>query len=123
MGLLTISDVQNWLDANMQGKDAPTAIFSLNQRTSVFLLQALKAKKLRVPEDVALVGFDDFELASMVTPPLTTVAQSASGLVRRAMGLLLAGIQAAQEGIPHTPVKILLPTTLVIRSSCSRFKE
>ncbi|SNT35633.1 transcriptional regulator, LacI family [Granulicella rosea] len=117
-GLSTLDDVRNWLTAALAGKNRPTAIFSVNHRTSIYLLQALSELKLRIPEDMALIGFDDFDLAAVLNPPLTTVAQSPVELARRAMGLLLAGIQGMQNGVSSSPAKILLPAKLMIRASC-----
>jgi len=118
LGLLTLDDVRAWLIETMAGKNKPTAIFSLNHRTSIFLLRALTELKIRIPEEIAVVGFDDFDLAEVLHPPLTTVAQSPVELARRSMSLLFAGIQGAQEGATASPAKILLPTRLMIRSSC-----
>ena len=70
-------------------------------------LQALRKAGRRVPEDVAVVGFDDAPLASYTTPPLTTVRQPVSELGAVAAALLL-------EGSPDSPV---LPTELVVRAS------
>jgi LacI family transcriptional regulator len=118
LGLLSAEDVRRWLLEVMAKKDRPTAVFSLNHRTSVFLLQMFAEQKIRVPEDMAMIGFDDFDLAGVVSPPLTTVAQSPVELARRSMGLLMTGIHEVQSGIPNTPAKIMLPTKLMIRSSC-----
>lgn len=118
LGLLTLDDVQNWLRETLASKNPPTAIFSLNHRTSIFLLQALAAQRVKIPQDMALVGFDDFDLASIVSPPLTTVAQTPIELTQRAMGLLMTGIQDAKSGTVTSPAKLMLPTRLMIRSSC-----
>jgi LacI family transcriptional regulator len=121
--LLTLDDVRHWLAAALVAKDRPTAIFSINHRTSGYLLRALFEQKVRVPEDMALIGFDDFDLAGIVTPPLTTVSQSAVDLARRSMGLLLDGIKGAQSGYPSSPAKIMLPATLLIRGSCGYHEQ
>ena len=118
LGLATLDDVRKWLLGVRASKNPPTAIFSLNHRTSVFLLEAMVEQKIRIPEDLALIGFDDFDLARVISPPLTTVAQSTVELATRAMGLLLERIQGEKLGIRNAPVKILLPATLMVRSSC-----
>jgi LacI family transcriptional regulator len=107
-----------WLKGNASRTDRSTAIFSTNYRTSVFLLRALSEQKIRVPHDVALIGFDDFDLATVIAPPLTTVGQSPVDLARRAARLLLDRIQEARDGIESSPEKIMLPATLIIRDSC-----
>jgi len=118
LGLLTLDDVRKWLDETMATKSRPTAIFSLNHRTSVFLLQALSERDITIPDAIALIGFDDFELATVVKPPLTTVAQSPVDLARRSMHLLLERIRGKQPAAEYEPAKIMLPTRLIIRGSC-----
>lgn len=123
LGITTLNDFRKWLTEILAGKNRPTAIFSINYRTSVFALQALAEHKLRIPEDMAIVGFDDFDLAAVVSPPLTTIAQSPVELARRSMGLLLERIQGTASGISLSPAKILLPVKLMIRSSCGRHEK
>ena len=118
LGLLTLQDVRVWLSETMTSKHRPTAIFSLNHRTSIFLLQEFATQKIRVPEDMAVIGFDDFDLANVVSPPLTTIAQSPVELSRRAMALLMTGIHDAKTGVVNSPAKVMLPVKLMIRSSC-----
>jgi DNA-binding LacI/PurR family transcriptional regulator len=74
-------------------------------------LDALRAAGRRVPDDVAVVGFDDSELAASADPPLTTVRQPIEDLGRRVAGALLAQLGG---GEPTTEV---LRTELVVRSS------
>lgn len=118
LGLLTLDDVRKWLDETLASKNPPTAIFSLNHRTSVFLLHALSERDVKVPESIALIGFDDFDLATVVKPALTTVAQSPVDLARRSMHLLLERIQGKQNDAAFEPAKIMLPVRLMIRNSC-----
>jgi len=117
-GLKTFEEVSSWLGELMASKNRPSAVFSLNHRTSMFLIQAMALRKIRIPEDIALIGFDDFDLANVMTPPLTTIAQSPVELAKRAMALLLERIQGASGTAPHSPAKILLPVKLMVRGSC-----
>jgi LacI family transcriptional regulator len=55
--------------------EPPTAIFAFNDNMAVGVLRVARARRLRVPEDLAVVGFDDSEQATNVTPALTTVRQ------------------------------------------------
>jgi DNA-binding LacI/PurR family transcriptional regulator len=102
----------------MKSKDRPTAIFSLNHRTSVYLLQALAEQTIKVPEQVALLGFDELDSASVMSPPLTTVAQSPIELATRSMSLLMERIRGTREGKEVLRAKIVLPVKLVTRASC-----
>jgi LacI family transcriptional regulator len=101
-------------------KDRPTAAFSLKRISSVYLIQALHLHKLRVPEDIAVIGFDDFELAEVLGTPLTVVRQTPTRMARAAAELLFKKIANLQEGAAaetHT-AKTLFPTQLIIRRSC-----
>jgi LacI family transcriptional regulator len=117
-GLQSLESTRKWLATALESKTRPTAIFSLNHRTSNFILQVLAEKKLRIPDDMAVIGFDEFDLASIVSPPLTTVMQSPIELTRRSMSLLFEGIQKTHDGIPSEPAKIMLPVKLMVRGSC-----
>jgi LacI family transcriptional regulator len=77
-------------------------------------------QKLRIPEDFALIGFDDFDLATVIAPPLTTIGQSPVDLARRAGKLLLERIQEVRDGKESAPAKIMLPATLIVRESCGK---
>ena len=92
----------------------PTAIFAANDLMAIGVLRAAGELGRRVPDDLAVVGYDDIELASYTTPPLTTVSQSASEVGRAAVELLLQRL--ADPGRP--PVRRTLETRLVVRASC-----
>uniref|UniRef100_UPI0025F68BF0 substrate-binding domain-containing protein n=1 Tax=uncultured Microbacterium sp. TaxID=191216 RepID=UPI0025F68BF0 len=74
-------------------------------------LRALSDSGRRVPEDVAVVGFDDIVDAAEFRPPLTTVRQDFDALGRRAVAALIAAIQGG------APVAETVATTLVVRAS------
>jgi len=118
LGLSTLEETRKWAQTALRAKDRPTAIFALNHRTATYLLRILAEAGINVPQDMALIGFDDFELSSLVSPPLTTVTQSPVDLTRRAMALLLERIGDHKRGDGFTPAKIVLPVTLSIRASC-----
>ena len=92
----------------------PTALFVGNNLMTVGALAALHQRGLRVPEDVAIVGFDDLPWAEALDPPLTVVRQPAYEVGRRAMELLLKRIGA--PGAPVTTVR-LRPELVVRRST------
>ncbi|HUG41637.1 MAG TPA: LacI family DNA-binding transcriptional regulator [Longimicrobiales bacterium] len=100
--------------------ERPTAIFAANDSMAVGALSALQEAGLRVPEDVAVVGFDDVPIARYVTPPLSTVQVDLQGLGRRAVELLLL---ALQEGAAHEPRHEVVGTSLVVRRSCGAPRE
>jgi LacI family transcriptional regulator len=73
-----------------------------------------------MPEDIAVVGFDDFELAEVLGTPLTVVRQSPTGMARAAAELLFKKIANLREGTgaEEQTAKMLFPTELIIRRSC-----
>lgn len=88
--------------------EPPDAIFAYNDATALLVMRVCAQRGLRVPEDVALVGFDDIEPAAWSLPPLTTVAVDKQRLGREALGMLLAEPSEAN---------MLLPVELVVRGS------
>lgn len=120
MGMGTLQAASQWLNSIAGKSDRPTAIFSVNYRTTVLILSALAEHKMRIPEDFAIIGFDDFDLAGLIAPPLTTIGQSPVDLAKRATKLLLNRIQELRDGIEYAPAKIMLPATLIVRQSCGK---
>jgi DNA-binding LacI/PurR family transcriptional regulator len=98
----------------------PRAIFAANDQMAVDAIRALQAHGLRVPEDVAVVGFDDVALASYVSPALTTVHQPTYELGQEAARMVLNMLQSGAEpnGKARLAPRVQLPTSLVIRRSC-----
>jgi len=97
--------------------DPPTAVFAMNDALAHYFIGAAEARGLRVPENVSVVGFDDLERYSPRPAMLTTMHQPFDQVGRRAASLLLRRLNAA-EAPPAPNTHILLPTTLVIRSTC-----
>lgn len=92
----------------------PTAVFAANDSMAVGALLALGRAGLRVPEDVAVAGFDDIPVARFATPPLSTVRHDIRALGERALARLLAEI--AGEGAVNSGREVL-PFRLVLRAS------
>jgi LacI family transcriptional regulator len=92
----------------------PDAVFAASDVMAIGALRALRDAGRRVPEDVALVGFDDMPLAAHSNPPLTTVRQPVQRTGEAAAETLIDLIE--HPGAP--PRRIVLPTELVIRVSC-----
>jgi len=92
----------------------PTALFAVNNFIAIGAVRALRDAKLRLPEDVALVSFDDLPIALVVEPFLTVAAQPAYEMGRLATELLMARILGDVTG-DHQ--EIVLPAELIIRRS------
>jgi LacI family transcriptional regulator len=94
----------------------PDALFAFSDRMALGVLRALGEAGLSVPDDVAVVGFDDLPPARLARPPLTTIRQEVEQAGMEAVALLLERIQD-----PNAPVRrVELPTTLVVRESTDR---
>jgi DNA-binding LacI/PurR family transcriptional regulator len=89
------------------------AVFVAADIMALGALQVLHAQGRRVPEDVAVIGFDDSVFAASATPPLTTIRQDVEELGRTMTWRLLAEL-AGEQGLPPS---LLLPTSLVVRTS------
>lgn len=104
------------LKAACNSKSRPDAIFSANNLTTRLILSALLRLRLRVPEDIALVGFDDVELGDLLHPALTVVRQPVEELGKTAGRLLFAKMRKL---VPLEQVsQVVLPVTLLVRHSC-----
>ncbi|HEX4065253.1 MAG TPA: LacI family DNA-binding transcriptional regulator [Acidobacteriaceae bacterium] len=91
------------------------AILTLNGITTMMILRGLRHLGVRVARDIALISFDDFQLAEILTPGLTVVRQPAEDLGRRAAELLFTRMESKK---PLPQQKIVLSTTFHIRESC-----
>jgi LacI family transcriptional regulator len=95
-------------------QELPDAIVCCNDQMAIGAMRELQAAGIRVPADIAVVGFDDIHLGAMLTPPLTTVRQSMRLMGERACTLLLERIAD-----PSAARKVeRLPTELIVRESC-----
>jgi LacI family transcriptional regulator len=94
--------------------NSPTAIAAGNNMALIGAMHALRDRGLRVPDDIALVGFDDFEWADYFEPRLTVIAQPCQAIGREAASLLIERI-GNLDGKRRT---IRLRTELVLRTSC-----
>lgn len=101
------------METLLQAETPPDAVFAVSDTLAAGAMSAIEAAGLRVPQDVAVAGFDGTELAEMVSPPLTTIAQPSRDIGRKAFSLLLQKIddpQAATE-------RVMMDWQLIIRAS------
>ena len=110
-GQFSVADGGKLMEAALATK--PTAVFATNNFLAIGALNYVREAGIRVPEDVALVGFDDLPAHLITFPFLTVSAQPAYEMGIAATKLLLERVQS-----PHLPPReIVLPTNLVIRTS------
>jgi LacI family transcriptional regulator len=93
--------------------EPPTAIFAFNDNIAIGAIQAARARGLNVPEDLSVVGFDDIEGATIVTPALTTVRQPLAEMGRTGVSLLNRLLERQRFETLH----VELATRLVVRDS------
>lgn len=98
------------LDANPR----PQAIFAFNNLMAEAALVAIRQRQVRCPDDVALMGFDDFRSAAALSPPLSVVEQDPVGMGAKAVEELARVMETGEPG--HALISI--PTRLIIRASC-----
>ena len=96
-------------------KPRPTAIFAANDSMAIGALSALRESGVRVPEDIAVAGFDDIPLARYMDPPLSTVRVPTYELGARALEMLLHGVLNRNDD-PRRRERV--STELVVRRSC-----
>jgi LacI family transcriptional regulator len=114
-GLFSVLSGREGTSAMLEaGGELPDAIVCANDQMAIGALRALAARGIRVPDDIAVVGFDDIFPASLCEPPLTTVHQPIRKLGEVACDRLTERI--ADPAL--RPKQELLPTELVLRSSC-----
>ncbi|WP_433894774.1 LacI family DNA-binding transcriptional regulator [Streptomyces sp. CA-111067] len=110
MGPTTPERVRGALAAMLAGPEPVTALFAGNNRVTVTAVRVLSAR----PKPIALVGFDDFELADLLDPAVTVVAQDAPGMGRSAAQLLFRRLDGITSEEPH---RVELPARLIPRGS------
>ena len=113
---MTQAIVTERMQTLLSRRDRPTALCTANGLTTRYTLQALADLGLEIPRDVALVGFDDVELAELMRPPLTIIRQPVMDLGRTAAELLFKRLDRSAP--TEQQQNITLPVELVLRSSC-----
>jgi LacI family transcriptional regulator len=92
----------------------PTAVFTTNNLMTLGALGALQSRQVAVPDDLAIVGFDDFEWAAVLRPRVTAVAQPTYRIGEMATRMLIERIEGRA---PPEPRRVVLPTRLIVRQS------
>jgi len=97
----------------LQEKERPTAILIGSDPMAIAAIKAANEAELRIPEDIAIVSFDDIHMASFVTPPLTTVKVYTEEMGATAVKLVVDRLNGRE-----VPLHVTIPTKLMIRKSC-----
>ena len=100
------------------------AIFVANDQMALSVLQFFAEKKIRVPEDVGIVGFDNIAESAFFSPALTTVQQDQHQVAKIAVEEVIKTIESGWQGLDPVALQaIILPPTLIVRQSSVRFTE
>ncbi|HMR50269.1 MAG TPA: LacI family DNA-binding transcriptional regulator [Arachnia sp.] len=114
-GLRAASEILLLSDA-----ERPTAVFAANDLLAIGLLQSFVQAGVRVPEDMAIVGYDDIAFASAAAVPLSSVRQPRAELGAQAARLLFDEIRDADSGTPHEHRTVRMTPELIVRQSSAR---
>jgi DNA-binding LacI/PurR family transcriptional regulator len=101
------------LDRLLTRSDKPTAIVAPDDGWAVWMIDSVRERGLRVPEDIAVTGFDDMHNAALVAGGLTSMRQPFREIGRKAVERLIALI----DGAPVSECRVTLPTELIVRAS------
>jgi LacI family transcriptional regulator len=112
----TATEPARWL---LELDPRPTAIFAANDVTALETMAVARSLGLRVPEDLSVIGFDNVPESALGDPPLTTVEQPIRQMGTDAVRLLLELLE--DPSLP--PARVILPTRLIVRQSCSEPAE
>jgi len=116
------STVEHAIEATIRlfsRRDRPTALFTVDSLMTQGALLALRSMGLSIPQDVSLVGFDDFDLATFTDPQITVVAQPIAEIGPLAAKLLLDRLGGKRAAPRH----MRFPTRLIVRGSVSHPKK
>jgi LacI family transcriptional regulator len=103
--------------------ERPTAVFAANDLLAIGLLQGFVTQGLRVPDEIALIGYDDIAFAAAAAVPLSSIRQPRYALGVKAAELLFTEIEALDNGAPHEHRHIQFAPDLVVRRSTQRTKK
>jgi LacI family transcriptional regulator len=98
----------------LPARSRPTAVFCANDLLALGVLQQMTRSRIRVPEDVAIVGYDDIDFAAAAAVPVTSVRQPRQQLGRTAAELLIDEVDNAAQ---HQHRQVVFEPELVVRES------
>lgn len=110
------------IKSQLDGPNPPDAIFALKNSATINAFEALQRLNISVPQSIALIGFDDFDLASTVRPSISVIQQPIEEIGRRAAEILFEQLfdqqKTGRASASRNPQQIRVHTHLIRRSSC-----
>ena len=118
-GKLSIDGARHATRTILDQEYRPSAIFCTNDEMAIGCLHEAKAAKLRVPDDISVLGFDDIRYAKVTDPPLTTIGQPAAEIGERAMNRLCREIETGrcESGVEIVPHELIVRESVAAPSS------
>lgn len=117
---LSEEDITAHVNAFLDLAQPPDAIFAINDPVAIKVMLILKERGVKIPEDIALVGFTNEPVSALIEPSLTTMAQPAYQMGQIAAREILAQINRSEEFIPQS---VILKTELIVRNSSRRIRD
>ncbi|WP_375437158.1 LacI family DNA-binding transcriptional regulator [uncultured Hymenobacter sp.] len=111
-----LADIHTFIREN---RDCDAIIFSTNY-LSIYGLEVIGQQKLRIPEDLAIVSYDDHDLFRLYTPAITVIAQPVESIAKNVIDILLDELKHRTDKHTTTYQTVVLPTSLIIRQSSVR---
>lgn len=112
---LTLKKIKNHITHLLHLKNPPDAIFAINDPTAIEIIKVLKGLKIRIPQDIAVVGFSNDYISELIEPSLTTIAQPVKKIGETAAQLLIDQINRDVDD--WKAITKILKTELIIRNS------
>jgi LacI family transcriptional regulator len=114
-----IADIHSFIKENPA---CDAVIFSTNY-LSIYGLEAISRLQLRIPQDLAVISYDDHDLFRLYTPAITVIAQPVESIAKNVIDILLEQLQQPSDQTIANNHSVVLPTTLIVRKSSVRQQE
>ena len=111
----SVASARQSLERGLTTATRPLAIFAGNNLTARYVLGAAVGMRLAIPAEIAVLSFDDFDLADALNPPMSVVQQPIRAIGEHAATLLFEQMQASVQPAQR---EVMLPTRLMLRGSC-----
>jgi Transcriptional regulators len=98
-------------------KQKPDAIFAITDSAAIGVIQALKKANIKIPEDIAVIGFSNSINSTIIEPALTTINQPGSTIGKHAVKYLIEDIETENNNHISTNKTITIKTELIVRAS------
>ncbi len=111
------SDGYNCAQKLLNEKSNIDAVFCVTDLVAVGIIECFKENNIKIPDDIAVLGFSDWFMSSIITPTLSTIRQPGFEMGKMATEILIKEIENNNSKTPSTIQNVVLPTTLIIRNS------